>query len=254
MAALPAEDNNRTRMDLERLREALEALRGRIVAREREAEKHREFEPLIGLTDECKRLAAGASGVEIGASHQIPWLRMFALAATLVAGAVGVALSIIVVVFAVQIVSGSDTTSAEKLPALQAGVGLIIVLGGAVISLWAHERRGRRRRLLTTLHQVRALAHRVDLLQLTKPTEHYVVEGPSTDASPEQQMSDFEFSRFLIYCRTLLSWLGKIAALHASNITDPVVLSAVDDVGALTARLQQNIGQRLLLLRAILGS
>ena len=43
--------------------------------------------------------------------------------ATIVACAVGVALAVIVVVFAINIVSGSDSASAEKLPALQAGSG-----------------------------------------------------------------------------------------------------------------------------------
>ena len=240
---------------LETLREALAALRNRIVAREQQTPEHREFEPLIGLADECKLLAAGAGGVEIGAKRPVTWLRAFALVATLVAGAAGVALAVIVVVFSIHIFSSSgDQAATEKLPALQAAVGLIIVLMGAVVSLWAFERRTQRKGLLGTLHDIRALAHRIDLLQLSKPTEHYVVQGPSTDASPSQVMSDFEFSRFLIYCRALLSWLGKIAALHARRIEDPVVLSAVDDVDALTARLQQNIGQRLLLLRAMLGA
>lgn len=238
-------------MDLEHLRVALSELRDRIVAREQAGAEHGEFKPLVELADECSLLAAGA-GAGIGDGRPLAWLRAFALVATIVAGAVAVALSVTVLVFAVRTFTGGST-SAENLPALQAGVGLIVILAGAVLSLWAHERRGRRRGLFATLLQVRTLAHRVDLQQLAKPTENYLIEGPATDASPVQQMSDFEFSRFLIYSRALLSWLGKIAALHATNVTDPVVLSAVDDVEALTTRLQQGIGQRLLLLRSIVA-
>ena len=46
---------------------------------------------------------------------------------------------------------------------------------------------------------------------------------------------------------------GKIAALYAQGLEDPVVLSAVDDVEDLCAELSQKVWQKIAILDSILS-
>ena len=55
-------------------------------------------------------------------------------------------------------------------------------------------------------------------------------------------------SRYLEYCSELLSLVSKLAALHAQDLQDPVVLEAVNDVESLTADLSRKVWQKITIL------
>jgi hypothetical protein len=114
------------------------------------------------------------------------------------------------------------------------------------------EARVKRRDALRTLHELRSIAHVVDMHQLTKDPEQFL-SPPSvaTESSPERTLSRFELSRYLDYCTELLSLTSKLAALHAQHLHDPVVLDAVNDVESLAGDLSVTIWQKTMILDAI---
>ncbi len=126
---------------------------------------------------------------------------------------------------------------------LDAGVSLMIVLGGAAFFLFTLEARLRRSEALKGLHEFRSIVHIIDMHQLTKDPSAF--GAPRTSGSPERRMSSFELVRYLNYCSELLSLASKVAALYAEKIRDPVVIDAVGDIERLTTNLSQKIWQKI---------
>jgi len=137
--------------------------------------------------------------------------------------------------------------------ALDAGINDVVFLGIAIFFLLSLERRIKRRRALAALHELRSIAHIVDMHQLTKDPEHVVASGPSTPSSPERTMSRFELGRYLDYCSELLSLVSKIAALYVQRFDDEVVLGAVNEVETLTNGLSRKIWQKIMILDTTTG-
>jgi hypothetical protein len=146
---------------------------------------------------------------------------------------------------------------ASLLQAIEAAVNDVVFLAIAVYFLFTVEGRLKRREALSGLHQLRSIAHIVDMHQLTKDPE-YVIQPPAdgattttaitTASSPRRTMTRFELSRYLDYCSELLSLTSKLAALHAQILRDPVVLAAVNDVEALATGLSSKIWQKIMIL------
>ena len=132
--------------------------------------------------------------------------------------------------------------------ALEAGLSSIFFIGAATIFLVSWESRIKRNRALKALRDLRAMAHIVDMHQLTKTPEAAVAGGQTTPSSPRRTLSPFELGRYLNYCSELLSLIGKISALYSQSLNDPVVLNAVDDIEDLTTELSQKIWQKITLL------
>lgn len=132
--------------------------------------------------------------------------------------------------------------------ALEAALSSVFFVGAAVAFLVTWEGRIKRSRSLKAIHELRAMAHIVDMHQLTKDPDSLLSGGASTVSSPKRQLTAFELMRYLDYCTESLSLLGKIAALYSQTIDDPVVLDAVDDVEDLTTELSQKIWQKIAML------
>jgi hypothetical protein len=141
----------------------------------------------------------------------------------------------------------------ELVQAVEAGVNDLVFVGVAVFFLASLESRIKRSRMLAAIHELRALAHIVDMHQLTKSPERVVLAGPDTASSPERVLSPFELSRYLDYCSEMLSLLGKIAALYAQVTTDSGALTAVDQIEDLTSGLSRKIWQKLMILHRVSG-
>jgi hypothetical protein len=124
----------------------------------------------------------------------------------------------------------------------------VVLLGAAMLFLFTVEGRIKRRRALGFLRELRAVAHLVDIHQLTKDPDRMVRAGQDTPSSPRRAMTPFEVARYLDYCSEMLSLTSKIAALYAQHFDDPVVLAAVDEVETLTAGLSGKIWQKILVL------
>ena len=132
--------------------------------------------------------------------------------------------------------------------AIDAGINDIVFIGIAIFFLVTLEGRIKRRRALKAIHELRALAHIIDMHQLTKDPEVILSGGPVTKSSPKRAMTTFEMSRYLDYCSEMLSLIGKVAALYAQRFNDPVALSAVDEIEDLTTGLSRKIWQKIMLI------
>lgn len=135
------------------------------------------------------------------------------------------------------------------LEGLEAAVNLLILFGGGIWFLLTLEERLKRGRILKALHELRSLAHVVDMHQLTKdPTLVLSPHKRTTASSPHREMSEFELTRYLDYCAEMLALIGKLAALYTEHTRDSVVVEAVNDLEALTTNLARKIWQKIMII------
>lgn len=132
------------------------------------------------------------------------------------------------------------------LQTLESGVNDLIFVGVAVFFLVNLERRLKRRRALGVLHELRSLAHIIDMHQLTKDPESVTWGENKTPSSPERDLTSPELKRYFDYCSEMLSILSKLAALLVQNFDDPVTLSAVNEVEELTSGMSRKIWQKIM--------
>jgi len=137
---------------------------------------------------------------------------------------------------------------------LEAGISAMVFIGAAIVFLFGWETRIKRRRALSAIHELRSLAHIVDMHQLTKDPERTVQPGPDTASSPRRALTPFQLYRYLDYCTEALALISKIAALYVQGFEDPVVLDAVDDLEDLVSGLSAKIWQKITMLDRVLES
>jgi hypothetical protein len=138
---------------------------------------------------------------------------------------------------------------ATLLQATESAVNDVVFAGIAIWFLMTLETRIKRRRALQAIHELRSLAHVVDMHQLTKDPERVLTPGRDTASSPRRApMTRFELARYLDYCSELLSLTSKLAALYVQRFQDEHVLAAVSDVQTLTNGLSGKIWQKIVIL------
>lgn len=136
----------------------------------------------------------------------------------------------------------------DFLQGVESGINELIFLSLAIYFLVNLETRLKRHTALATLHQLRSIAHVVDMHQLTKDPAHVLGNFSGTQSSPQRSLSRLELTRYLDYCSEMLALVSKIAALFAQNMEDPVVLDAVNDLESLTQGLAGKIWQKIMIL------
>jgi hypothetical protein len=134
------------------------------------------------------------------------------------------------------------------LEGFEAILASIVFIGAAIAFLITLDTRYKRRKALDAIGELRAIAHIVDMHQLTKDPEPTIVQGPATPSSPKRALTPFELNRYLDYCSELLSIIAKIGALYVQAFPDPVALRAVDEVEDLCSGLSQKIWQKVMIL------
>ncbi len=133
---------------------------------------------------------------------------------------------------------------------VEALLGSLFFLGTGIAFLVTLESRLKRRRALALVHQLRAIAHVVDMHQLTKDPDRLL--APRTESSPVRSMSDGELLRYLDYCSELFALTSKVGALTVQGFSDAVVLAAVDEVESLTTGLSRKVWQKITLVNQML--
>jgi len=136
----------------------------------------------------------------------------------------------------------------DLVQAIEAGINDIIFIGAGIFFLTTVELRIKRRRAIKALNELRAIAHVIDMHQLTKDPEYVLQRGTATPSSPIRTMSAYELSRYLDYCSEMLALTGKLAALYVQNFDDGVVLNSVNEIESLTTDLSRKIWQKLMIL------
>lgn len=143
------------------------------------------------------------------------------------------------------------TDFTETMQGLDASISSVVFIGAAILFLLSWENRIKRNRALAAIHELRSLAHIVDMHQLTKDPESTFRQGRRTPSSPVRQMTPFELNRYLDYCSEAVALISKIATLYVQDFHDPVLLDAVDDMEDLTDGLSRKIGQKLAILETL---
>lgn len=140
---------------------------------------------------------------------------------------------------------------AELIQLLEAGINDVVLIGAAIFFLATIEKRIKRGRALAAIHELRAIAHIIDLHQLTKDPERAFHRLPPVASSPVEQMSAFQLNRYLDYCSELLSLAGKVAALYVQEYNDEVALAAVNEVEDLCTGLSRKIWQKIMIVESL---
>lgn len=140
------------------------------------------------------------------------------------------------------------TELATFVSVVEATLGSLVFLGAGAVFLVTLEMRIKRDRALAAIHELRALAHIVDMHQLTKDPDMVLSNRPRTRSSPTRSLTPFELGRYLDYCDELLSMLSKIAALYVQHFPDSAAMAAVDQVETLTSGLSRKIWQKIMIL------
>ncbi len=160
-------------------------------------------------------------------------------------------------VAAVFLFSGSDsigesTNFADFVALLEAGINDVVLIGAAIFFLLSFETRYKRSRALKALHELRSIAHVIDMHQLTKDPHRTIQSGEAVfvpgKESPKLDMSSFELQRYLDYCSEMLALTGKIAAIYNQAFSDGVATAAASELESLTTRLSAKIWQKILIL------
>jgi hypothetical protein len=136
----------------------------------------------------------------------------------------------------------------ELLQSTESAINELIFLGLALFFLVNLETRLKQRSALRALHQLRSIAHVVDMHQLTKDPAFVLGKATGTLVSPQRPLTRQELTRYLDYCSEMLALVSKIAALFAQNMGDPIVLNAVNEVESLTQGMSGKIWQKIMIL------
>jgi hypothetical protein len=198
---------------------------------------------LLVLCGKCLKIAEQAKARAEFIDRPIYWLRA------------------IIVLFVVALILGAITVTVflprhllnftENWETIEALTSESLLLSAGLFFLISLETRFKRRRALTAIHELRALAHVVDMHQLTKDPERLMPNWVSSENSPNMKMNAFELGRYLDYCNEMLSLIGKLAAVYIQRFDDEVALEAVNEVEMLTASLSDRIWQKLMFLNSI---
>jgi hypothetical protein len=138
----------------------------------------------------------------------------------------------------------------EVIEFADASKGLGVYLVAAVVFLITLEIRFKRRKALRAIHELRSMAHLVDMHQLSKAPERIGTEdGPKMDSGA--LMTTEEVRAYLNYCTELLAILSKIGQLYVQEFPDAPAGAAADQFENLATGLTGKIWQKIMILDRI---
>jgi hypothetical protein len=141
-----------------------------------------------------------------------------------------------------------STDAVDLVQGVEAILNIVALAGAAIWFLLNLESNMRRDRVLADLHELRSIAHVVDMHQLTKDPTVILNAGPKTASSPERDMTRFELARYLEYCAEMLALTGKLAAVMAGESDDHVIIAGASDVENLCTDLGRKVWQKIMIL------
>jgi hypothetical protein len=145
-------------------------------------------------------------------------------------------------------------STSDLVQTLEAAVNDVVFFGIAIFFVLSVETRVKRRRALTLLHELRSLAHIVDMHQLTKDPERLLMRGAIGTADEPRPATGANLSKYLDFCSELLSLISKNAALLVQHFNDGPVLAGVNEIETLTTGLSGKIWQKITILERSAGA
>jgi hypothetical protein len=222
-------------LDESKIIRTLEQLRDRIGQRFPEAALRKVSEDLLALAHET--------------SACVNYLRRPNWPLRLAIGAAIAGMVALLVTFAMRVpVPAGVSGLSDVVQGIEAAVNDVIFFGIAVYFLLTIETRLKRRRALRMIHQLRSVAHIVDMHQLTKDQELPASREADADGAPDRALTLPEIEQYLDYCSELLSGTSIVAALLVQYFDDAVVLAGVTEIEDLTTGLSSKIWQKITIL------
>jgi len=146
----------------------------------------------------------------------------------------------------------SDSRIVDLITLMEAGINDVVLIGAAIFFLLSFETRYKRQRALKAIHELRTIAHVIDMHQLTKDP-HRIIKSANyvhMGTSPKLKMTEFQLRRYLDYCSEMLSLVGKIAAVYVQEFDDGVAMASASELEALTTGLSGKIWQKIAILHS----
>jgi hypothetical protein len=199
------------------------------------------------------QVAAELGAVSEAAAAQASWLARphLPLRALAVTGIAAIFLIIAGVALHVK-VQPTFGSIAEFLQGLDAAINEVVFIGVAAFFFLTMETRLKRRRALGAIHELRSIAHIIDLHQLTKDPDCLAETPAAGEGHARLPQNPGELVRYLDHCSDLLALISKIAALYVQNFNDPVTLAAVNEIENLTNGLSRKIWQKIMIIDRVL--
>jgi hypothetical protein len=113
----------------------------------------------------------------------------------------------------------------------------VVLLVAGIFSLITIEGRIKRQRVIDAITNLRAVAHIIDMHQLTK-----------APGSSQHGLSNERLARYLDYCSEMLSLVSKIAFLYVNNFDDAAANHSVNELEDLTSGLSRKIWQKITII------
>lgn len=201
--------------------------------------------PNSGLSKVAAELADIARAAEVRAGEivkPIAWLRN-----TVYSGII-LLLAICTIIVVKYLPGAGDYSLSDFVQILDGAMNVMVISGGAIFSLVTIENRVRRSRALKAAHELRAVAHVIDMHQLTKDPDRVLGATSPTEHSPDVKLTPAGLTRYLNYCTEMLSLIGKIGAYYIQDFDDPVAIEAINDLEALTTGLSQKMWQKIMIV------
>lgn len=202
--------------------------------------------PSSGLLKVCSELAVIVKETEPNLqsiSRPNYWLRGTVALIILIA--------MLILIYSLSLIDFGITkiTVTEILQVAEAAVNDVILIGLAIFFLISLESKLKRARAIESLNELRAVAHIVDMHQLTKDPTEVGESNHRTLSSPKRHLSAYELKRYLDYCSEMLAIVGKIAALYAQSFPEQVIISSVNEIETLTSGISRKAWQKIMILQ-----
>ena len=207
---------------------------------------HERF-PNSGLSRVCADLVVRGEGItRLSARLARPnWGLRILIGAILAAAVAGLGFLIL----HVHLSDLERTSMVDIAQGMDATVNLLLLAAAGAWFVVNLEQRLKRARIHAALSELRAIAHVVDMHQLTKDPTVVLDRFTPTAASPKRRpMSEFELARYLDYCAEMQSLIAKLAALFQRANDDPEVGDEVAAVERLTSELGRKIWQKITII------
>jgi hypothetical protein len=140
----------------------------------------------------------------------------------------------------------APSPGAKALEFMRATQGAVVYFGVVFFFFWSLEARFKRGKAVKAVHELRALAHIIDMHQLTKDPDR--VGRPADPSSTDGPMSAEAVGQYLHYCTEMLAVISKIGQLYVQDFPDGTALAAVDQFENLATGLSQKIWQKIMIL------
>ncbi len=227
-------------LDAEKIIQTVSRLKNRI--RER-------FGPERGLYSVCQRLLEIASQ----AQQRSRWIARPVISLRIASTIISLLIVVVFVLPAFFFKVGTEHLDelSELIQVLEPAMNVMVLIGATIFFLATLEIRVKRRRALRAIHELRSIAHIIDMHQLTKDPERLRPGIQLTASSPQPDMTPFLLGRYLDYCSELLSLTGKVAALYVQRFDDSVAIASANELEHLCTGLARKIWQKIIILQTM---